>query len=143
MKAPVRATIRHDRGTWRAVLGERRVERACVELGMAPGFRHGADIGQLPDAVPIGSRRQAGEEEIMAKLTAARRIVSRHNRLDERVRELYGLATRDELTGLFNRRFFFAEAERRLREGASVGLHVVITADRSGMVGFRCAADAG
>ena len=66
--------------------------------------------------------KSAGEEEIMAKLTAARRIVSRHNRLDERVRELYGLATRDELTGLFNRRFFFAEAERRLREGASVNL---------------------
>jgi two-component system, cell cycle response regulator len=66
--------------------------------------------------------KSAGEEEIMAKLTAARRIVSRHNRLDETVRELYGLATRDELTGLFNRRFFFAEAERRLREGTKVNL---------------------
>ena len=66
--------------------------------------------------------KSAGEEEIMANLTAARRIVSRHNRLDETVRELYGLATRDELTGLFNRRFFFAEAERRLREGVAANL---------------------
>lgn len=66
--------------------------------------------------------KSAGEDEIMAKLTAARRIVSRHNRLDETVRELYGLATRDELTGLFNRRFFFAEAERRMREGTRVNL---------------------
>ncbi len=34
----------------------------------------------------------------------------------------YGLATRDELTGLFNRRYFFTEAERRLAEGAPVGV---------------------
>ena len=62
------------------------------------------------------------ETEIVAKIGAARRLIVRQRRLDAAVRELYGLATRDELTGLFNRRFFFAEAERRLAEGAPVGV---------------------
>ncbi len=62
------------------------------------------------------------ETEIVAKIGAARRLIVRHRRLDAAVRELYGLATRDELTGLFNRRFFFAEAERRLAEGEPVGV---------------------
>ncbi len=66
--------------------------------------------------------KSAGEMEISAKLAAARRIVSRQQRLDETVRELYGLATRDELTGLFNRRFFFSEAERILKEGRPINL---------------------
>jgi diguanylate cyclase (GGDEF)-like protein len=60
--------------------------------------------------------KSSGEMEIVAKLSAARRIITRQKRLDETVRELYGLATRDELTGVFNRRFFFAEAERLLAE---------------------------
>jgi two-component system chemotaxis response regulator CheY len=54
------------------------------------------------------------EAEIAAKLTVARRIVARQRNLDATVRELYGLATRDELTGVFNRRFFVLEAERML-----------------------------
>jgi len=54
------------------------------------------------------------EEEIAAKLVVARRIAARQRTLDTTVRELYGLATRDELTGVFNRRFFVAEAERLL-----------------------------
>src|SRR5260221_7608523 len=61
------------------------------------------------------------EPEIIARLGAARRLIVRQRRLDAAVRELYGLATRDELTALFNRRFLFAEAERRLAEGAPVG----------------------
>ncbi len=66
--------------------------------------------------------KSATELEIGAKLSAARRLISRQKRLDETVRELYGLATRDELTGLFNRRFFFSEAERLLAEGKIVNL---------------------
>lgn len=54
------------------------------------------------------------EEEIVAKLDVARRIVTRQRTLAATVRELYGLATRDELTGVFNRRFFVLEAERML-----------------------------
>jgi len=66
--------------------------------------------------------KSATDLEIAAKLSAARRIVARQRRLDDAVRDLYGLATRDELTGLLNRRFFFAEASRMLAEGRGVGL---------------------
>jgi diguanylate cyclase (GGDEF)-like protein len=66
--------------------------------------------------------KSAGEQEIAAKMNAARRLVLRQKRLHDSVRELYGLATRDELTGLFNRRFFFAEAERLLGEGTAANL---------------------
>lgn len=66
--------------------------------------------------------KSASELEIGAKLSAACRVVSRQRRLDEAVRELYGLATRDELTGLFNRRVFFAEADRLLAEARIVNV---------------------
>src|SRR6185295_7303334 len=62
------------------------------------------------------------ELAVAAKLSAARRLVSRQRRLDNAVRELYGLATCDELTGLYNRRFFFAETDRMLAEGRGVNL---------------------
>ena len=79
-----------------------------------------ADIDSKIMALRLGFddflSKTAGSAELEAKLAAARRLVSRHRRLDEEVRELYGLATRDELTGLFNRRFFFSEAERLLEE---------------------------
>ena len=58
--------------------------------------------------------KSSPEEEIVAKLAVARRIAARQRMLDATVRELYGLATRDELTGVFNRRFFIAETERLL-----------------------------
>jgi diguanylate cyclase (GGDEF)-like protein len=38
------------------------------------------------------------------------------------VRDLYGLATRDDLAGAFNRRFFISETERLLAEGIAVNL---------------------
>ncbi|HVS31775.1 MAG TPA: diguanylate cyclase [Thermoanaerobaculia bacterium] len=66
--------------------------------------------------------KSAGEPEIAARLSVARRLITRQKRLDDTVRTLYGLATRDELTGLFNRRFFFHEAERLLQEKADVNL---------------------
>jgi diguanylate cyclase (GGDEF)-like protein len=66
--------------------------------------------------------KSADEEEIIAKISAARRVVLRQNRLHETVRELYGLATRDELTGLYNRRFFFIEADRMLAAGDAINL---------------------
>src|SRR5438309_2529571 len=62
------------------------------------------------------------DTEMIAKLGAARRLVQRQRRLDATVRELYGLATRDELTGLFNRRYFYAEAERLLADGCKINL---------------------
>ena len=66
--------------------------------------------------------KSSADIEIIAKLGAARRLISRQRRLDATVRELYGLATRDELTGLFNRRFFFSEADRLLADGVEVSL---------------------
>jgi diguanylate cyclase (GGDEF)-like protein len=62
------------------------------------------------------------ELEVAAKLCAARRVITRQRRLDNTVRELYGLATRDELTGLYNRRYFFNETERMLAEGRAVSV---------------------
>jgi diguanylate cyclase (GGDEF)-like protein len=56
------------------------------------------------------------ELELLAKFSAARRIAARQRQLDVAVRELYGLATHDELTGVMNRRFFVAETNRMLAE---------------------------
>jgi two-component system cell cycle response regulator len=64
----------------------------------------------------------SSEEEIVAKLVAARRVAARQRTMDTAVRELYGLATRDDLTGVFNRRFFISEAERMLAEGTIVNV---------------------
>ena len=62
------------------------------------------------------------EAEIVAKLVAARRLAMRQRTLDVEVRELYRLAMRDELTGLFNRRFFLEEADRLLAIGRRVNV---------------------
>lgn len=66
--------------------------------------------------------KSASERELLAKLSAARRVAARQRVLDSTVRDLYGLATRDELTGVFNRRFFIAETERMLSGGANLNL---------------------
>jgi two-component system cell cycle response regulator len=66
--------------------------------------------------------KSTSDTELVAKLGAARRVAMRQRRLDATVRELYGLATRDDLTGLFNRRYFFAETERLLAEGVAINL---------------------
>jgi diguanylate cyclase (GGDEF)-like protein len=66
--------------------------------------------------------KELSDDDVVAKLGAARRMILRQRRLDATVRELYGLATRDELTGVFNRRYFFTEAERLLAQGEKVSL---------------------
>lgn len=85
-----------------------------------------SDVDTRVSALQLGFddflHKSSPPAELEAKLSAARRLISRQRRLDETVRELYGLATRDELTGLFNRRFFFAEAERLLAEETTVNL---------------------
>lgn len=62
--------------------------------------------------------KSASEAELLAKLEAARRVAARQRTLDTTARELYGLATRDQLTSVCNRRFFFDESERLLAAGA-------------------------
>jgi len=64
----------------------------------------------------------SSELEISAKLVAARRIAARQRTLDGTIRELYGLATRDELTGVFNRRFLLTEADRLIAGGKPLSL---------------------
>jgi diguanylate cyclase (GGDEF)-like protein len=66
--------------------------------------------------------KASSELEIAAKLVAARRIAARQRTLDTTIRELYGLATRDELTGVFNRRFLLSEGERLLKNGTMLNL---------------------
>ena len=66
--------------------------------------------------------KSTAEVELVAKLSAARRVAARQRTMNVTIRELYGLATRDELTGLFNRRFFTAEVERLLAEETPVGI---------------------
>ncbi len=66
--------------------------------------------------------KAATQAELQAKLLAARRIAARQRTLDVAIRELYGLATRDELTGLVNRRFFVAETKRMLAGSGPVSL---------------------
>jgi two-component system cell cycle response regulator len=66
--------------------------------------------------------KSSTEAEIVAKLGVARRIASRQRTLDTTVRELRGLATRDELTGVFNRRVFIAETERLLSRGTALSV---------------------
>lgn len=89
-------------------------------------FSGRADLDTKLSALRLGYdqyiAKSCSELEVGAKLDAVRRLIARQQRLQERVRELYGLATRDELTGLFNRRFFFSEAERLLGEGKVANL---------------------
>lgn len=64
--------------------------------------------------------KSAAELEIVATLVGARRVIARQHTFDDVVRDLYGLASRDELTGVFNRRFLMSETEKLLRQGAAL-----------------------
>jgi len=69
--------------------------------------------------------KSASEPELIAKVVAARRLASRQRTMDMALRDLYGLATRDDLTGLFNRRFFISESERLLAEGTPLNVMLI------------------
>jgi diguanylate cyclase (GGDEF)-like protein len=64
--------------------------------------------------------KTSSDLEILARIVAAHRIITRQRALDSAVREMYGLATRDELTGVFNRRFLISDTERMLQEGRAI-----------------------
>jgi len=66
--------------------------------------------------------KSAPELTIVAALVAARRLIARQHMFDQVVHDLYGLASRDELTGVFNRRFLMSETEKLLRQGAPLTL---------------------
>jgi two-component system, cell cycle response regulator len=66
--------------------------------------------------------KTAPELTVVSALVGARRTVARQHAFDEVVRDLYGLASRDELTSVFNRRFFMSETEKLLRQGGPLTL---------------------
>ncbi len=66
--------------------------------------------------------KSATELEIIAKLVGARRLVTRQQTFDEVVQDLYGLASRDELTGVVNRRFLMSEIDKLVRQGGPLTL---------------------
>ena len=64
-------------------------------------------------------RRSCGVDEVVARVRSLLRMKAQHEELCRRNRELTELSTRDELTGLYNRRYLFehmaAEVERAVR----------------------------
>jgi two-component system, cell cycle response regulator len=62
------------------------------------------------------------EVEVVARVAAARRMIARQRQLDAAVREWKGIASHDELTGVYNRRFFFDEAARFLGEKREIAV---------------------
>ena len=84
------------------------------------------DVRSKVDALTIGYddflTKSCTEVEVVAKIVAARRMLSRHQLLSVSVREWQALAMRDELTGVALRRTFFDEAERLLAEKREVGV---------------------
>ena len=65
------------------------------------------------------------EVEVIAKVVAAKRVVSRQRILQTAAREWEVLATRDELTGVSTRRTLFDEAERLLSEDRAIGVAII------------------
>lgn len=62
------------------------------------------------------------EVEVVAKVVAAQRMLTRHRNLSAAVTEWQTLATRDELTGVATRRSLVEEADRCLAEGRQIGI---------------------
>ncbi|HEX8407267.1 MAG TPA: diguanylate cyclase [Thermoanaerobaculia bacterium] len=65
------------------------------------------------------------EVEVIAKVVAAKRVVSRQRILEVAAREWEALATRDELTGIATRRAMFDLAQRHLDAGRPLGLAIL------------------
>src|SRR5687768_2240844 len=62
------------------------------------------------------------EVEVIAKVVAAKRVVSRQRILQVAAHQWEALATRDELTGVATRRTLFEQAARFLEDGRALGL---------------------
>lgn len=87
------------------------------------------DVESKVDALTTGYddflTKSCTEAEVIAKVTAARRMLSRQPLVSVAVREWQALAMRDELTGVALRRSFFDEAERLLAEKRAVGIAII------------------
>jgi two-component system, cell cycle response regulator len=78
---------------------------------------HALSLG-FDDFLPKGCT----EVEVVAKVAAARRMIARQRQLDAAVRQWKGIASHDELTGVYSRRFFFDEATRLLEEKREIAV---------------------
>ncbi|HEX7808342.1 MAG TPA: diguanylate cyclase [Thermoanaerobaculia bacterium] len=65
------------------------------------------------------------EVEVVAKVVAAKRMVSRQRKLEQTAREWELLATRDELTAVATRRAIYARIDVLLTEEREVGLAII------------------
>lgn len=87
------------------------------------------DLQSKVDALTTGFddflTKSCTEVEVVAKVVAARRMLSRQPLLSVAVREWQALAMRDELTGVAMRRTFFDEAERLLAEKRAIGVAII------------------
>lgn len=87
------------------------------------------DLESKIEALTIGYddflAKSCTEAEVIAKVVAAKRVVSRQRNLVNAAREWETIATRDELTGVATRRTLLDEAERCLRAGRMVGIAII------------------
>lgn len=84
------------------------------------------DVESKVKALSIGYddflAKSCTEVEVVAKIVAARRMLSRNQLVSVALREWQALSIRDELTGVPLRRTFIAEAERYLAEKRRLGI---------------------
>ncbi|HKR65068.1 MAG TPA: diguanylate cyclase [Thermoanaerobaculia bacterium] len=69
--------------------------------------------------------KSCSEIEVVARVAAAKRILSRQRMLSDAAYEWQLIATRDELTGVATRRTLIEEAARLLAENRTVGLAII------------------
>lgn len=81
-----------------------------------------AKVGALNIGYDDFLTKSCTEVEVVAKVIAAQRMLSRHRIVSTAAHEWQAIATRDELTGVATRRAFVEETERCLAEGRMLGV---------------------
>ncbi|HYK05101.1 MAG TPA: diguanylate cyclase [Thermoanaerobaculia bacterium] len=79
-------------------------------------------VGALTTGYDDFLTKSCTEVEVVAKVIAAHRMLSRQRIVSTAAHEWQTIATRDELTGVSTRRAFVEEAERCLTEGRFIGI---------------------
>ena len=79
-------------------------------------------VGALTTGYDDFLTKSCTEVEVVAKVIAAQRMLSRQRIVSTAAHEWQAIATRDELTGVSTRRAFVEESERCLSEGRQLGI---------------------
>ncbi len=79
-------------------------------------------VGALTTGYDDFLTKSCTEVEVVAKVIAAQRMLSRQRIVSTAAHEWQAIATRDELTGVSTRRAFVEESERCLSEGRVIGI---------------------